>query len=95
MQVLKDSRAQEKYRKRKSMVEPAFAEIKERQGLKRFHRRGLLKVRLEFALHCVAFNIKRASRLEKRAFFCISYILLARKWGTLEYSLIIFYGFSS
>jgi hypothetical protein len=38
-------------------VERVLAEMRERQGLKRFHRRGLLGVRAEFALHSRAFNL--------------------------------------
>jgi transposase len=52
--------ARARYRRRKAIVEPCFAELRERQGLKRFHRRGLKAVRAEFALHCIAFNLKRA-----------------------------------
>lgn len=52
--------ARARYRRRQAIVEPCFAELRERQGLKRFHRRGLKAVRAEFALHCIAFNLKRA-----------------------------------
>lgn len=45
-----------------SIVEPCFAELRERQGLRRFHRRGLPGVRVEFALHCIAFNLKKTAR---------------------------------
>ena len=45
------------------MVEPVFAELRERQGLKRFHRRGLAGVKVEFSLHCIAYNLKRAQRI--------------------------------
>jgi len=54
-------KARAKYRLRGAIVERIFAEIRERQGLKRFHRRGLLAVRAEFALHCIAFNFKQAA----------------------------------
>lgn len=63
-EVLSQSGAKEKYRQRKAMVEPVFAELRERQGLTRFRRRGLRKVRVEFALHCMAYNLKRALRLD-------------------------------
>lgn len=52
--------ARARYWRRQAIVEPCFAELRERQGLKRFHRRGLEAVRAEFALHCIAFNLKRA-----------------------------------
>jgi transposase len=63
-EVMRHPLARKKYRRRKVIVEPVFAELRERQNLKRFHRRGLQKVKIEFALHCVAHNLKRASRLE-------------------------------
>ena len=66
-EVFKDRRARKAYRRRKGMVEPVFAEMRERQGLKRFHRKGLKAVKVEFALHCMAYNFKRAQRIEMRA----------------------------
>ncbi len=59
-QVLEQPAARQRYARRSHLVEPVFAELKERQGLKRFHRRGLRGARLEFSLHCLAFNLKRA-----------------------------------
>jgi hypothetical protein len=59
-QVLSQPAARAKYQRRQAIVEPCFAELRERQGLKRFHRRGLKAVRAEFALHCIALNLKRA-----------------------------------
>ncbi len=50
---------QERYRKRKAWVEPVFGEIKHIQKLYRFRRRGLPQVRLEFALHAMAHNLRR------------------------------------
>lgn len=58
--VLNHPAARTKYRRRKAIIEPCCAELRERQGLKRFHRRGLKAVRAEFALHCIAFNLKKA-----------------------------------
>jgi transposase len=60
IEVMAQPKARAKYRLRGAIVERIFAEIRERQGLKRFHRRGLLAVRAEFALHCIAFNLKQA-----------------------------------
>ncbi len=74
MQVLQHPRAKEKYRQRKALVEPVFAELKERQSLKRFHRRGLQKVKIEFAIHCVAYNLKRAIRLSDG--LCLTFFVL-------------------
>jgi hypothetical protein len=59
-QVFAHPQARKRYARRSHTVEPVFAELKERQGLKRFHRRGLRGARLEFSLHCLAFNLKRA-----------------------------------
>jgi hypothetical protein len=59
-QVFKHPQARKRYARRAYTVEPVFAELKERQGLKRFHRTGVRGARLEFSLHCLAFNLKRA-----------------------------------
>lgn len=61
--VMSNERAQKAYRRRKAWVEPVYSELTDRQGLRRFHRRGLRGVRLEFALHCLAYNLRRAIRL--------------------------------
>jgi len=57
--VLSQPTARAAYRRRAPIVEPVFAELKHRQGLTRFHRKGRAKVALEFALHCTAYNLKR------------------------------------
>jgi transposase len=62
--VMRQPAAKDLYRQRPGIVEPGFAELRERQNLRRFHRRGLAGVRVEFALHCIAFNLKRAGRLQ-------------------------------
>lgn len=59
VQVFQHPAARKRYARRAHLVEPVFAELKERQGLKRFHRKGLRGARLEFSLHCLAFNLKR------------------------------------
>jgi hypothetical protein len=59
-QLMDHLRARARYRRRQAIVEPCFADLRERQGLKRLHRRGLKAVRAEFALHCIALNLKRA-----------------------------------
>lgn len=66
-QVFTQPAARDHYRKRKAMVEPVFAELKERQGLRRFRRRGLVRVSVEFALHCIAYNFKRVIALARAA----------------------------
>ena len=45
------------------MVEPVFAHLEVNQGRRRFRRRGLAKVRLEFMLHLAACNRSRAVAL--------------------------------
>jgi hypothetical protein len=37
------------------MVEPVFSQLRGRQGLQRFRRNGLSAVRVEFALHAMAY----------------------------------------
>ena len=49
-QVLSQPAARANYQRRRAIVEPCFADLRERQGLKPFHRRGLAAVRAEFAL---------------------------------------------
>ena len=58
--VLAQPAARSQLRRRGQICERPFAEIKYRQGLKRFRRRGLFGARVEFALHCVAYNLKWA-----------------------------------
>lgn len=60
VQVFAQPAARKRYARRSHMVEPVFAELKDRQGLRRFHRKGLRGARIEFSLHCLAFNLKRA-----------------------------------
>lgn len=61
--VMRQPCAQQQYRRRKGMVEPVFGELKHVQGLQRFRRRGLHRVRLEFALHAAAHNLRRLVNL--------------------------------
>ena len=77
---MKQSSAQREYQKRKHMVEPVFARIKQHLGLRRFSRRGLANVRMEFALYAAAHNLGRWLALSQpdltpvfrllRAIFC-------------------------
>jgi transposase len=64
--VMTHPRAQRVYRNRQWMVEPVFAELRYIQGLVRFRRRGLAGVRVEFALHATAHNVRRYIRLTAR-----------------------------
>jgi hypothetical protein len=49
--------------KRKAMVEPVFSHLRGQQGLNRFRRKGLQRVKSEFALHIMAYNLSRAVAL--------------------------------
>jgi transposase len=60
--VLTQPRARAVYAQRMPIAETVHAELRERFGLRRFHRRGLSAVRAEFGLYCIAFNLKRALR---------------------------------
>lgn len=60
--VLLQLRARQVYRQRMRIAEPVHAELRERLGLRRFHRRGVTGVRAEFALYGIAFNLKKALR---------------------------------
>lgn len=63
LEVMNNPLAQERYRQRKAMVEPVFSELRYAQGLVRFRRRGLAKVRMEFSLHCCSHNLRRYVRI--------------------------------
>ena len=65
--VLEQPRAKRHFRYRKAFVEPPFGELHYKQGLYRFRRKGLKKVRVEFALHCMAYNLTRVVRREEAA----------------------------
>lgn len=60
---MSDPRARQWYRQRQGMVEPVFSQLRGRQGLNRFRRSGLKAVRVEFALHAMAYNLSRALAL--------------------------------
>ncbi|MGH9412949.1 MAG: IS1182 family transposase [Terriglobales bacterium] len=53
-----------RYRRRKAIVEPVFGWIKNVLGFRRFSLRGLRKVRSEWAMVCLAVNLKRLQRLQ-------------------------------
>lgn len=58
--VMAQRQARVRYADRQAMVEPVFAQLRGGQGLNRFRRRGLDKVRVEFRLHIMAYNLSRA-----------------------------------
>jgi transposase len=79
VQVFEHPAARKRYARRSHIVEPVFAELKERQGLKRFHRRGVLGAQLEFSLHCLALNLKRG---------VLAVCVLALRWLSTGESLL-------
>ncbi len=60
---LKSKQGQAIYRLRKMTVEPVFGIIKEVMGFRRFSLRGKAAVNGEWALVCLAYNLKRFFRL--------------------------------
>ena len=56
---MQEPEAQRRYRSRQAMVEPVFSRLRGQQGLNRFRRKGLAGVRVEFALHAMAYNLSR------------------------------------
>jgi transposase len=51
------------YGRRKGMVEPVFGTLKEQRGMRGFRLRGLWKVRNEFGLAAIGFNLTRLFNL--------------------------------
>ncbi len=55
-----------RYKQRQASIEPVHGEQKHIQGMRRFRRRGLAKVRLEYSLHCMAHNLRRYRALRAK-----------------------------
>ncbi len=55
------------YRRRKAIVEPAFGQIREARGFRRFLLRGLSKTRDEWAMVCTAHNMLKLHRYRDMA----------------------------
>lgn len=93
-QVMQHPKAKKSFSKRKAMVEPVFAYLRDIQGLNRFRRRGLEKVKLEFGLHLLAYNLRRAVKASLYAILRYNRMILwlhferyrpfERKWGSWE-----------
>ena len=58
-QKLRTKRGRKRYRQRKAVVEPVFGWIKQVLGFRGFLLRGLRKVKGEWALVCMALNLRR------------------------------------
>ena len=61
---LKTAEGKAHYAKRKSTVEPVFGIIKHVIGFRQFMLRGLMAVKGEWTLLCIAFNLKRLHTLK-------------------------------
>ena len=75
-QKMENPEVRQRYLKRQGMVEPVFSQLKCRQGLRRFRRKGLKAVRCEFALHAMAYNLSRAMALWACDITCFLRMLL-------------------
>jgi transposase len=60
--VLGSEHGHQRYRKRKQTVEPLFGNTKHNSGIHRFHRRGRVKVRLEWRLLMMTHNLTKVHR---------------------------------
>jgi transposase len=60
--VLGSEHGQQRYAKRKQTVEPLFGNTKHNSGVYRFHRRGRIKVRLEWRLLMMTHNLTKVHR---------------------------------
>ena len=56
---LRDPEKQKLLKRRKAIVEPAFAVIKQAEGFRRWTVRGLENVRTQWSMVCAAFNLKK------------------------------------
>ena len=59
---LRDPAGRATYTKRKAIVEPVNGVLKEQRGMRRFRKRGLAKVAVEWALATTAYNLTRMWR---------------------------------
>lgn len=58
-QKLRSPVGQQRYRQRKTMVEPVFGVLKEQRDMRRFRLRGIEKVGIEWMLAALAYNLGR------------------------------------
>ena len=59
---LRDPAGRATYTKRKAIIEPVYGVLKEQRGMRRFRKRGLAKVAVEWALATTAYNLTRMWR---------------------------------
>lgn len=60
---LRDPAGRRIYQRRKAIVEPVFGVLKQQRGMRRFARRGLRQVAVEWALAATAYNLTRLWRV--------------------------------
>ena len=70
--------SQQIYKKRKTIVEPVFGQIKKNIGFRGFSVRGFIKASGEFSLVCAAHNIKKLVKFIGCAILCVKEGKLAR-----------------
>ena len=58
-QKLRTPQGKQRYRQRKTIVEPVFGVLKEQRGMRRFRLRGMEKVGIEWLLAAIAYNLGR------------------------------------
>lgn len=58
---MRSKRGRQRYRRRKTLVEPVFGWVKQVLGFRSFLLRGCHKVRGEWNLVCLALNLRRMS----------------------------------
>ncbi|MBV8400398.1 MAG: transposase [Acetobacteraceae bacterium] len=63
-QKLRDPAGRALYQRRKAIVEPVFGVLKEQRRMRRFARRGLRQVAVEWALAATAYNLTRLWRAD-------------------------------
>jgi hypothetical protein len=57
------------YKRRQAIVEPVFANIKHNLRFRKFLLRGLKKVKAEFTLMAIVYNIQKIAKFLKRLLF--------------------------
>ena len=63
-QAMQQPEAQALYNRRQGSVEPVFSSLKNTLKLRRFRRRGIASVTLEFSLYAMAHNLRRRAVLQ-------------------------------
>jgi transposase len=95
-EVLRQPRARARYRQRAELAERPHAELRFRQGLTRFRRRGVAGAGVEYALHCLAFNlhwaVNRAGDWALIGVVGIAIRLPARPHALHAVAIVIFHG---